>query len=88
MNINETFKEYAQYLMMQKELEKKINAIKSEITQYMTANQQTELIGDEHKAILSTFSRSSFDTKAFKAADPKTFEKFSKSSVVTSLKFN
>ena len=88
MNINETFKEYAQYLMMQKELESKIDGIKKEIMQYMTANLQMELVGDEHKAIISTYSRSSFDTKAFKAADPKTFEKFSKSAVVTSLKFS
>ena len=66
--INAKFKELAEWKMLESEAKANKEAIEAELKAYMTEAELTVLIGDEHKATYKEETRSTFDSKAFKAA--------------------
>ena len=67
MDINEKFKAIAQYKLMEEEAKAERERIEAEIKAYMTEQNMTDLIGDEHKATYKEVISNRFDSKAFKA---------------------
>ena len=54
MNIQETMKELAQYLIMQEEISETVEGLKDQIKAYMKENSLETLASDEHKATYKT----------------------------------
>lgn len=67
MDTNTIFREMAQYRTIIAEAQKELDRLEAETKEYMTANEITELIGDEHKATYKEVVSNRFDSKAFKA---------------------
>lgn len=74
--INAKFKELAELKVMAAELADAISEIEDEVKAYMKENDLTELFGDEHRALWTSYEKSSFDTKKFKAENPKVAEMY------------
>lgn len=70
MNINEKFKELAQYKRMSEEIAAVIEGITDEIKQYMQVQGVDVLTGDEHKATYKAVESSRVDTSALKKNAP------------------
>lgn len=67
MDINKTFSELAQYKRIADEAKAEIERLENEIKTLMEATNNFEIFGDEHKAVWTTYEKSQFDTKKFKA---------------------
>lgn len=70
MNINEKFKELAQYKRMSEEIAAVVESLTDEIKAYMQAQGVEILAGDEHKATYKTVESSRVDTSALKKNAP------------------
>lgn len=88
MNIQETMKELAQYIIMQDEISQTIEGLKDQIKAYMQQNKLETLVSDEHKAIYKTVTSSRIDTTAFKKAFPSMAEQFTKTTTSQRFTFN
>ena len=67
MDTNTIFREMAQYRTIIAEAQKELDRLEAETKAFMTANEMTELIGDEHKATYKEVVSNRFDSKKFKA---------------------
>lgn len=85
MDINKTFAELAQYKRIAEEAQKQIETLENEIKAVMKANGEYEILGDEHKAVWTSYEKTQFDTKKFKAENPAMALKYT--SVKTQTKF-
>ena len=88
MNIQETMKELAQYLIMQEEISETVEGLKDQIKAYMKENSLETLASDEHKATYKTVTSSRIDTAAFKKAFPSMAEQFTKTTTSQRFTFN
>lgn len=70
MNINEIFKQLAEYTRIKEEAEAVVDSLKDEIKAYMTAQGVDTLTGSEHKASYSLVTSSRVDTTALKKQYP------------------
>ena len=70
MNINEKFKELAQYKRMSEEIAAVLEGLTDEIKAYMQAQGVETLTGDEHKATYKAVESSRVDTSALKKNAP------------------
>ena len=85
--LNEVMKTIAEYSRIAEEAQKVVDENKEVLKAYMTENELTELIGDEHKATYKEVVSNRFDSKAFKAAGHKDlYKEFTKPS--SSMRFN
>ena len=64
--INEVMKTIAEYARIAEEAQKVVDENKELLKAYMTENELTELIGDEHKASYKEVVSNRFDSAAFK----------------------
>lgn len=85
LNINEKFRELAQYKLMLEETKKEVETIEAEIKAYMEETGNDTLIGDEHKATYKEVISNRFDSKAFKADHADMYTAYQKPS--TSMRF-
>lgn len=85
--LNEVMKTIAEYSRIAEEAQKVVDENKEVLKAYMTENELTELIGDEHKATYKEVVSNRFDSKAFKAAGHEDlYKEFTKPS--SSMRFN
>lgn len=66
MDINKTFAELAQYKRIAEEAKAEIERLERDIKTLMEATNNYEILGEEHKAVWTTYEKSQFDTKKFK----------------------
>lgn len=83
---NNLFKEIAQCRSIEEQAKRKREALEAEVKAFMTAQNITELIGDEHRALYKEVVSSRFDTTSFKKAMPDLAKQFTKTS--SSMRFN
>lgn len=67
MDTNTIFSEIAQYRVIIAEAQAELDRLEAEVKDHMTANNLTELLGNEHKATYKAVISNRFDSKAFKA---------------------
>lgn len=84
--LNKLLADYAKQDLFIKAEEKKLAALKKEITDYMESEGVGELLSDEHKALYKLVESARFDTTAFKQEDPDTYYRYLK--VSSSKRFN
>lgn len=80
------FKEIAQYRNAKLKAERELERLENEIKEYMIAENITELIGEEHRALYREVVSNRFDTTRFKKAMPELAKKFTKKS--SSMRFD
>ena len=83
---NKIFSEIAQYRNIEEEARREREEREAIIKAFMTAENITELIGSEHKALYQEVISNKFDTKSFKKAMPELAERFVKTT--SSMRFN
>ena len=83
--LNAKFRKLAKLKNKRSELDAEITAIEDELKAYMKANDLTELIGTEHKALWTEYQKSQFDTKGFRANYEELAQMYTK--MVTQRKF-
>lgn len=86
-NLNRKFAEYARLINEQKALEDEIEALKSEITDYMTEQGVSEVYSDEHHAIYKEICQSKIDVKRLKEEKPRVAKQFTIQSTYMRLTF-
>ncbi len=69
--INARFRKLAKLKTKRDALDAEIKEIENSIKDYMTESEIDELFGTDHKALWTTYEKSSFDTKKFRAEHPK-----------------
>lgn len=77
-NINRLFSELAKYRMIKDETENEIKRLETAIKNEMAARGVSEIVGNEHKATISSFSKLTFDSKLFKMEEPELYGIYSK----------
>lgn len=87
MDINEKFRELAQYKLMLEETKKEVETIEAEIKAYMEESGKDELIGDEHKATWREYQERRFDSTAFKKDHADMYEAYRVSQTKRPFKF-
>lgn len=80
MNINELFKQLAEYTRIAEETDTIIEGLKDEIKTYMAAEHLEELAGNEHKATYKAVTSNRIDTAAIKRDLPDIATKYTTSS--------
>lgn len=75
-NMDSLFKELAEAMMIQKQVEKTVNDLKADIKEYMEKNNLEEIIGTEHKATYKKIPQTKFDRKQFEEDHPRMIKKY------------
>lgn len=88
MNIDEIFKELAEYTMMKEEAENRIESLKADIKSYMAANDTDTVIGSEHKATYKKVVSNRFNSTAFKNEHAELYKEYVKPVTSTRFTFN
>lgn len=78
--MNQHMQELAKLRTMRAELDQLITAEEEALKAFMTTNELSELIGEEHKATFKLITSSRIDTTAFKKAFPDIAARFTRSS--------
>lgn len=76
MDINNTFKEIAQYRMLKAEAEAELERLENEVKEYMKELELDELKGDEHKATYKVVESMKFNSSLFKKEHADMYEAF------------
>ena len=74
--MDKMFSELAEVLMEYDKLDGQINSMKADIKAYMTKNNLTEIIGQEHKATYKPVNQSRIDAKKLKEDHPRIAKKY------------
>lgn len=77
-NTNRLFSELAKYRMIKEETESEIKRLETAIKDIMAARGVNEIVGNEHKATISSFQKLTFDSKLFKIEEPELYGIYSK----------
>lgn len=88
MNINETFKELANYVRMKEELETVIESLKDDIKKAMEEANTDTITGTEHKATWKAVTSSRIDTAGLKKAYPDIVAEYTKATTAKRFTFN
>lgn len=83
--IDTVFAQLAEYTRIQEETSAIIDGLKDDIKRYMTEHNTDTVIGKEHKATYKSVSSTRFDSTAFKAQHPDTYNEYTRT--VTSTRF-
>lgn len=78
MDINNTFKNIAQYRRLIEEAEKELAELEDQVKAYMTESGVETLFGDEHKATYKAVTANRFDSTAFKKEHADMYEQYKK----------
>lgn len=81
------FKELAEAIMVQKQIEKQIDGMKSDIRAYMEKNNLHEIMGSEHKAKLIEVNQTKLDRKKLEEDHPRIAKRYTVDSSYMRLNF-
>lgn len=84
-NINELFRQLAEYNRIQEETSAIIDGLKDKLKEYMISEKIDTLTGEEHKATYKEVSSSRLDSKALKKELPDVAERYT--TTTTTMRF-
>lgn len=87
LELNVCLSEYAQYKRIKEEAEKQLKALQAVITSELEKLEKPEFIGNEHKASITTYERTTLDGKALEKAMPAVYNEFLKKSITSRFNF-
>ena len=87
IEMNTCLKEYAEYKRIKEEAEKQLKALQAVIVSELEKLEKPEYIGNEHKASITTYERTTLDGKALEKAFPAVYNEFSKTSITSRFNF-
>lgn len=87
LEMNVCLKEYAEYKRIKEEAEKQLKALQAVIVSELEKLEKPEFIGNEHKASITTYERTSVDGKSLEKAYPDIYNMFSKTSAASRFNF-
>lgn len=87
LEMNVCLKEYAEYKRIKEETEKQLKALQAVIVSELEKLEKPEFIGNEHKASITTYERTTLDGKALEKAMPAVYNEFSKTSITSRFNF-
>lgn len=87
IEMNTCLKEYAQYKRIKEEAEKQLKALQAMIVSELEKLEKPEFIGNEHKASITTYERTTLDGKALEKAMPAVYNEFLKTSLASRFNF-
>lgn len=77
-NINRLFSDLAKYRLIKEEADAEIKRLETAIKNEMSARGVNEIVGNEHKATITSFQKLTFDSKLFKIEEPELYGIYSK----------